>query len=140
VPGRQKTPNLPKGGSLPVKTIQPPASLTNKAMLEAWYTIIEDLRDQGALDRTDRLLVEAAAVMWGRAREARELIERDGYITPTVRGTTTANPLIAVERESLKELRLLADHLPLTRAARHRLGLQAKGEAADPFAPPPAVQ
>lgn len=119
---------------LPVGTIPVPEGLTD-SMRAAWDILVVDLADQGTLERTDRVLIESAAVMWGRARDAREEIERSGYIVPTVRGTT-ANPMLGVERESWKELRMLSDLLPLTRSARQRLGLTEKKEVVDPFAPP----
>lgn len=102
-------------------------------MTEAWNIIVEDLTAHGMLDRTDRVLIEGASVMWGRFRDVRGIINDGGYIAPTVRGTTS-NPLLAVERESLKELRLLCDQLPMTTAARKRLGLSGDGKPADPFA------
>lgn len=91
-------------------------------MIEAWNIIIEDLTASDHYERTDRVLIESAAVMWGRARDVRGLINSGGYLTPSVRGTTS-NPLLSVERESFKELRLICDLLPLTRSARQRLGL-----------------
>lgn len=133
--GKSRRLDTPTATGLPVATLKPPKGLS-ESMTEAWKTIVQDLADQGTLERTDRVLIEAAAVMWGRARDARGIIDTEGYRSATVRGTWTANPMIAVERESWKELRMLSDQLPLTRAARKRLGLADKKEQIDPFAPP----
>lgn len=113
-----------------------PAGLTPQ-MRSTWKAIVADLRANDALDPADAAYIEALAVMWGRAREARAELNRQAelfdkghrelppLLEKTERGTT-ANPLLAVERESLKELRLVAEWLPLSSRARRKLGLEER--------------
>lgn len=115
---------------------QPPS--LSPRQLEAWTTIIEDLEGGGVLDKADAGLVESAAVFWGRAREAREQLERQAIehetgirelshlLAHSARGYTK-NPLLQVERDSWHEFRLVAENLGLSPGARSRLGLGAPG-------------
>lgn len=128
MPGRGPKPkNMAQVGSLPVDYLVPPDTLTD-SMREAWNVIVTDLNESGMLDKTDRILIESASVMWGRARDARVIVNEQGYQIPTSRGGTQSNPMITVEREAWKELRLISEHLPLSRIARHRLGLASGPE------------
>ncbi len=94
----------------------------------AWRILVADLAESGVLDHADAGVVEAAAVFWGRAREARELLNalplEDRLLSETRRGKAS-NPLLVVERNSWTEFRQVAEHLGLSPAARTRLGLSA---------------
>jgi P27 family predicted phage terminase small subunit len=94
----------------------------------AWRTIVADLETGGILDHADAGLIEAAAVFWGRAREARATVNKEGLIARSVRGYT-AHPLLAVERESWAQFRMIAEQLGLGPVARARLGLAGKGKS-----------
>lgn len=94
----------------------------------AWRTIVADLEASGILDHADAGLIEAAAVFWGRARQARATVNREGLIAKSVRGYT-AHPLLAVERESWGQFRMLAEQLGLGPVARARLSLGGKGKS-----------
>lgn len=107
--------------------------------LEAWTTIVDDLEGGGVLDKADAGLIEAAAVFWGRARQARASLARqaiehetgirelDPLLAYSARGYTK-NPLLQVERDSWHEFRLVAENLGLSPGARARLGLGAPGQ------------
>lgn len=115
------------GRSLDGKVPKPPPGLTS-SMQSIWRVVIEDLIDAHIYDRVDVYAVEAFVVALGRAREARTILNRPGkledrLLAPTVRGTM-AHPLLTVERESLKEARLMGEMLGLSPSARSRLGLK----------------
>lgn len=93
---------------------------------KAWRLLVSRL---GSIDPADAELVEAAATMLARAREARAELSRQAsahrrgarelphLMSETVRGQT-ANVLLTVERESIKEYRLLSELLARRIAAR----------------------
>lgn len=89
------------------------------------------LVDGGVYDLADEFAVEAFAQAMGRAREIREfLMSLDAgngrLLADTVRGTWTANPLLAKETEALREARLYGEVLGLNAVSRTRLGLRDK--------------
>ena len=94
---------------------------------EAWHEVVADLRAGELFDSADRYAVETFCVLLGRFRELRSLInDREGldrYLAETTRGTWTANTLVTQERETARELRLMAGELGLTAIARTKLGL-----------------
>jgi hypothetical protein len=110
--------------------LKQPAGLSQE-MQRAWRIIVADLGRVGTLDPGDAQLIEMAAMMLGRAREARAEIAKQALehrqkkralshlMSETVRGTTS-NYLLTVERESIKEFRLLSDLLE--QRARQRAG------------------
>lgn len=116
---------------------QPPQLST--PMLAAWRLMVDDLEAGGVLDHADAGVLEAAAVFWGRAREARSELrtqaeqhrrgkrELSHLIAETARGYT-ANPLIAIERESWSQFRMIADNLGLSPSARGRLGMVRRAQ------------
>lgn len=96
---------------------------------QAWREVVADLIAGGVYDQADRYVVEAFTELLGRLREIREVLNRlpagEGrLLAETVRGTWTANPLLSQERETAKELRMLAGELGLTAVSRTRLGLR----------------
>lgn len=108
-------------------------------MRSAWNVMVEDLEAGGVLDHADGGTIEAAAVFWGRAREARAELTRQAaayrkgerelphLMATTARGYT-ANPLIAIERESWGQFRLIAENLGLSPVARARLGMVRRAQ------------
>lgn len=105
------------------------------AMKTAWKTLLDDLEASALLDSADSPLYEAFAVAHGRAREARTLIEKHGMLIEGSNGALVANPMLRVERESLTQLRYLADQLAIGIRTRAGLGLTvargARGRASD---------
>ena len=98
---------------------EPPHLTPN--MKECWHAIINDMAHADLLDHADAGVIEAAAVLWGTARDARmrRLIEveesngrKDGLTEKTPQGRVE-NRLLAIERNSWKEFRALADNLHL---------------------------
>ncbi|MHB8459004.1 MAG: phage terminase small subunit P27 family [Candidatus Limnocylindrales bacterium] len=89
----------------------------------AWRSIVKDLGEAGILAHSDGAIIEAAATMWTRARQASESLDREGLTVVTPQGRV-ANPLSRIERASWAEFRLLAEHLGLSPSARARLGLR----------------
>lgn len=101
-------------------------------MVTCWHTIVDDLWDADAIDRADAGVIEAAAVMWGRARQARSAMMEDGQdlLIRTPQGVVP-NRLLTMEREAWREFRALAESLPLSPWGRARLGLRSNGPKAD---------
>lgn len=91
----------------------------------AWRTITADLERHGILFRLDAPLIEAAAVQWARAREARALVRRHGLLVVGARGGLVANPAVRMERDAWRLLVRLAGELGLSSTARARLGIAA---------------
>ena len=108
-------------------------------MATAWRYMVDDLEAGDVLDHADGGILEAAAVFWGRAREARSELRRQAeqhrrgrrelshLLAETARGYTS-NPLIAIERESWGQFRLIADNLGLSPNARARLGMVRRAQ------------
>lgn len=95
------------------------------AMTEAWDFIVADLVAAGSIDHADAGVLEAAAVFWGRARQARHAMLHRALTIRTPQGPVP-NRLLDIERSSWKEFRALAESLPLSPWGRARLGLKAK--------------
>lgn len=121
-------------------------------MLECWNYIIADMSRADMLDHADAGVIEAAAVLWGTARDARmtRLVEvedsrgkKNGLTESTPQGRVE-NRLLAIERNSWKEFRALADNLPLSPWGRSRLGLRGKkivgASIEDEIGPPPRIR
>lgn len=130
---------------------RPPASL-DKWAKAAWREVVGMLIAGKLIDRVDAQALEAYALHMGRARALREAIEwvheepqyseagellnpktlgrrirrktlDEQFRARTVRGTTS-NPLLAQERDALREARLCAENLGLNPVSRTQL---AKG-------------
>ncbi len=97
-----------------------PYGLTS-AEKRAWRTLVAALATTREVEAADVPLLEAAAVAWARAREARELVNRYGVFVPA-RGSdgVTANPALRLEREAWKTFERFAVDLGLTAAARRK--------------------
>lgn len=120
-------------------------------MTDAWNYIVNDMGRADMLDHADAGVIEAAAVLWGTARDARmrrlaEVEEssgrKDGLTEKTPQGRVE-NRLLAIERNSWKEFRALADNLPLSPWGRARLGLKRKAvgpSIEDDIGPPPRLK
>lgn len=99
---------------------------------ECWDYIVADLTAADAIDHADAGVIEAAAVFWGRAREARREFnaalsakKKPSMLIYTPQGQVP-NRLLDVERTSWKEFRGLAESLPLSPWGRARLGLRGR--------------
>lgn len=95
----------------------------NAGMTACWNYIVTDLVRADAIDHADAGIIEAAAVAWARAREARAEMEGKPLIISTPQGQVP-NRLLEMERQSWKEFRALAESLPLSPWGRARLGLK----------------
>jgi phage terminase small subunit len=93
-----------------------------------WQILVDDLTHADVIDHADAGVIEAAAVFWGRARQARSAMMEDGqnFVVMTPQGVIP-NRLLTIERESWREFRALADSLPISPWGRARLGLTSKG-------------
>ena len=107
------------------KPKKPPA--LSPDMSDAWDTIVTDLMNADVLDHADAGVIEAAAVFWGRAREARVAMMADDQdiVVQSPQGSIP-NRLLTVERESWREFRALAESLPLSPWGRARLGIKSR--------------
>lgn len=94
----------------------------NKHQEKAWDELVSALRALDVLDSADAAMLETAAAMLGRMREARlELTRGADMIEVTQRGAAVPSPWWKIEREaSLQVTRLLAE-LGLSPSARARL-------------------
>lgn len=97
-------------------------------MRAAWRFIVTDLVAADAIDHADAGVIEAAAVFWGRARQARYAMKDQPLVIKTPQGQVP-NRLLDLERSSWKEFRALAESLPLSPWGRARLGLKSRPPA-----------
>lgn len=100
----------------------------NDRMKVCWRAIVTDLVRADAIDHADAGIIEAAAVAWARAREARAAMNGQPLIIATPQGQVP-NRLLDMERASWKEFRALAESLPLSPWGRARLGLKSNAPA-----------
>lgn len=131
----------PAEGVRPPDNVKPtmPAGLSARAKT-AWRIVVDDLAGSALLDSADAPLYEAFAVNLARAREARVAVNRHGILVSKANGELTRNPAIQVEREALREVRMLSELLAIGMSARARLGMAvARGQRADDPARPPAA-
>ena len=103
--------------SLPV-----PEHLPEQAK-EFWGRIVPTLAQVGILDGVDRPMLESAAIQYARAREAGDVVAREGLLTQTVNGQLVEHPAVKTERAAMKLLGQFAEQYALTPVARTRLGL-----------------
>lgn len=103
-----------------------PHGLTPR-MQTAWRTVVEDLEHASILDRADWAVIEAFSVAVGRAREARAIVNREGILASNSQGRV-AHPALGIEERAWKEVRQLAEQLPLSPWGRARLGLKGNPE------------
>ena len=97
-------------------------------MKAAWDFIVADLMKADAIDHADAGVIEAAAVFWGRARQARKAMKGGALVIETPQGQVP-NRILDIERQSWKEFRALAESLPLSPWGRARLGLKSRPAA-----------
>jgi P27 family predicted phage terminase small subunit len=104
----------------------------NPRMQTVWRMVVRDLAAAQVLDRADWPVVEAFCVSVARAREARALLARSpaGLLTVNSQGVV-AHPALAIEERAWKEVRQLAEQLPLSPLGRARLGLHGGSDPAD---------
>jgi P27 family predicted phage terminase small subunit len=114
--GGRDAPPMPRGLSGPMQTI--------------WRQVVRDLAGANVLDRADWAIVEAFVVTVARAREARALVQAHGLITANSQGAV-ANPALLIEERAWKEVRQLAEQLPLSPLGRARLNLHGTGGGDD---------
>jgi P27 family predicted phage terminase small subunit len=107
-----------------------PRDLTPR-MQTAWRAIVRDLDAASLLDRADWAVVEALAVAVGRAREARVIVNRDGVLA-TNSQRQVAHPALGIEERAWREVRQLAEQLPLSPWGRARLRI-GRADADDDF-------
>jgi P27 family predicted phage terminase small subunit len=118
-PVRIPNPPLRTGGST---ELSKPKHL-NEYQGTAWEEITETLRDLGTLDVADAMMVEAAAAMVGRSREARHELNLLGpdLVEESQRGASRVNAWWLVEREATRQAEKLLTELGLSPTARARL-------------------
>lgn len=127
----------------PVETVRPPdgkrppmpAGLPPRART-TWRSLLDDLERDALLDSADAPLYEAFAVNLARAREARAAVTRHGLLVAKSNGDLVRNPAVQVEREALREVRMLAEQLAIGMSARARLGMAIARGAGASSSPP----
>lgn len=103
----------------------------------AWKTIVRDLEASALLDRADAGIIEAAAVAWGLAGDARAAAKGRVLVPGQREGTMIANPAIKIQRDAWAQFRSIAAELGLSLAARSRLGLSLARGGQRRDEPPP---
>lgn len=131
---RDRTPGVerPPDGKRP----RPPAGLDARAKA-AWKGLLDGLEADAMIDSSDAPLYEAFAVNLARARQARATIAKHGLVFRNDRGGLSRNPAIAVERDALREVRMLSEVLAIGPSARARLGMSIARGARAPVADDP---
>lgn len=114
-----------------------PAGMSARART-AWKILLDDLERSSLLDSADAPLYEAFAVNLARAREARVAVERYGTLVEGAGGRLVGNPAIKIEREAMREVRMLSAELAIGMSARARLGMAVARGAASGMTPAPA--
>lgn len=104
----------------------------------AFNVLVRDLWDGGILDRADKGLIVAAAILYDQAMEAQRLIDDYGFAYKETRGardgksgyqTVVVNPCVREQRAALVEYTKICDSLGVGPTARARLansGLKGK--------------
>jgi P27 family predicted phage terminase small subunit len=108
----------PEAGEL----AEPPAHLPPYAK-QFWGEAVVRLAEVGILDRVDMATLELMATQYARAREAGEVIAKEGLVSTGYNGQPVAHPAVVVERLATAEFLRSAEHFALTPVARTRLGL-----------------
>jgi P27 family predicted phage terminase small subunit len=120
-----KTPLLVGGRGMPTC----PKHLKGSA-LEAFKILASDLKDAGILDKSDRTLLATAAMHYGIAIDAQEMVDRAGLVVAVTRGARDGNdgyrvlernPAVQILRDALLEFRQCCDLLGIGPASRARL-------------------
>lgn len=131
VPAETRKARGERGRPLPVviggRTAPPMPHGLDARMKTCWRAIVGDLSRGDALDHADGGVIEAAAVAWARARQARAAMIGQPLIIQTPQGQVP-NRLLDIERASWKEFRALAESLPLSPWGRARLGLRGAAQ------------
>jgi P27 family predicted phage terminase small subunit len=123
-PGHRPTPEpvLVAGRPEPEELEHPPEHLPEYAQ-RFWRDAIARLAEVGILDRVEMPTLELMATQYARAREASEVIAREGLISKGYNGQPVTHPAVVVERLATAEFLRSAEHFALTPVARTRLGL-----------------
>jgi P27 family predicted phage terminase small subunit len=88
-----------------------------------WKDAIVRLADVGILDRVDTATLELMAMQYARARQAADVIEREGLMSEGSKGQPRPHPAVQIERLATADFLRIAEHFALTPVARTRLGL-----------------
>jgi P27 family predicted phage terminase small subunit len=128
VPAETRKARGERGRPLPVVIggrIAPPMPHGLDARMKVcWRAIVTDLSRADAIDHADAGVIEAAAVAWARARQARAAMIGEPLLISTPQGQVP-NRLLDIERSSWAAFRALAESLPLSPWGRARLGLKS---------------
>lgn len=129
----------PAEGVRPPDGVRPrmPAGLSTRART-AWRILLDDLEGSSLLDSADAPLYEAFAVNLARAREARVAVEKYGTLVEGAGGRLVGNPAIKIEREAMREVRMLSAELAIGMSARARLGMAVARGARSGSSPAPS--
>lgn len=132
--GRSEAVERPPDGKRP----RPPAGLGRRA-LAVWKALLDGLEADALIDSNDAPLYEAFAVNLARARQARTEVEKWGVTMARQNGDRVKNPAVQIEREALREVRMLGELLAIGPSARARLGMAVargarEGHVAEPAA------
>jgi P27 family predicted phage terminase small subunit len=98
----------------------PPRGFTH-AEKRAWNEIIALLHAQAKLAGTNPGAVEAAATQLARAREARQLLKKQGLLSTGSQGQSVSSPLLKIERDAWRSFLQACATLGLDGKAARRL-------------------
>jgi len=116
-PARIPNPPLRSG---PTANLETPEDF-NSDQIRAWKQLVGLLTDLDVLDSADIPMLETAAAMLGRMREARRELLTADMIEITQRGAAVPSPWWKIEREASLQLTKLLAELGLSPSARAKL-------------------
>jgi P27 family predicted phage terminase small subunit len=86
------------------------------------------LRDAGLVARCDKGALAGYAVSYALVMECEREIAREGLTVTNAKGREVPNPLLAVARNAMNQMRGFAAELGMSPAARSRIRVNAPGE------------
>lgn len=116
---KDRVPNPPLRSGPGVDPEMPPH--LNQFQQDAWAELIDALKSLDVLDNADLMIVETAAAMLGRMREARKELLYADMVEVTQRGASVPSPWWKIEREASLQVHKLLAELGLSPSARARL-------------------
>ena len=114
----------------PPPDLSSPPWLSERAR-EKWNQMAPMLVDQGLLTACDLDTLALYCSTWDRWRGAAENLDREGSTTTAQSGYQQISPHYTIAKNSLAELRALADRLGLNPSARTRIGVSPQEQRKD---------
>lgn len=101
----------------------PPAHLNYYAKAE-WKVIVPEIMLFGISIKSNRSLIAAACVAYGKFRKAEKVLDQEGYTTMSPNGYEMPSPYVAISNKSLELYHKILKEFGLTPGARQKLNLK----------------